>query len=170
MYKRQILDEPSIGLHQRDNHKLIKTLVSLRDLGNTVIVVEHDSDTIATADHVLDIGPGAGVHGGEVLYSGPVAGLLDCEASLTGGYLSGRLKIAVPKKRRPVQERHMLELRDACVNNLKHLHVRFPLGLMTCVTGVSGSGKSSLVMETLLKEAERYFNCLLYTSDAADEL
>ncbi len=153
-----ILDEPSIGLHQRDNHKLIKTLVSLRDLGNTVIVVEHDSDTIATADHVLDIGPGAGVHGGEVLYSGPVAGLLDCEASLTGGYLSGRLKIAVPKKRRPVQERHMLELRDACVNNLKHLHVRFPLGLMTCVTGVSGSGKSSLVMETLLKEAERYFN------------
>ena len=154
-----ILDEPSIGLHQRDNHKLIKTLVSLRDLGNTVIVVEHDSDTIATADHVLDIGPGAGVHGGEVLYSGPVAGLLDCERSLTGGYLSGRLKIETPKRRRPIhlEKGEGLELRGANVNNLKNLSVRFPLGVMTCVTGVSGSGKSSLVMETLLAEAQRYF-------------
>lgn len=155
-----ILDEPSIGLHQRDNNKLIKTLVSLRDLGNTVIVVEHDSDTIATADHVLDIGPGAGVHGGQILYSGPVPGLLDCENSLTGGYLSGRLKIEVPRQRRPVRKgkSKWIELRGAHVNNLKNITVPFPLGVMTCVTGVSGSGKSSLVMETLLKEAQRYFN------------
>ncbi|MDX9834186.1 MAG: excinuclease ABC subunit UvrA [Desulfobulbus sp.] len=155
-----ILDEPSIGLHQRDNNKLIKTLVNLRDLGNTVIVVEHDADTIANADHVLDIGPGAGVHGGEVLYSGPVAGLLDCEASQTGGYLSGRLRIEVPQKRRPVlnDAPHAIEVRGARVNNLQDLTVRFPLGVMTCVTGVSGSGKSSLVIETLFAEAQRYFN------------
>ena len=153
-----ILDEPSIGLHQRDNNKLIKTLVRLRDLGNTVIVVEHDADTIATADHVLDIGPGAGAHGGEVIYSGPVAGLLDCEQSLTGAYLSGRLQIAIPQKRRSLAAAKMLELREARINNLKNLTVRFPLGLFTCVTGVSGSGKSSLVMETLLPEAERYFS------------
>lgn len=154
-----ILDEPSIGLHQRDNNKLIKTLINLRDLGNTVIVVEHDADTIATADHVLDIGPGAGVHGGEVLYSGPVPGLLDCEHSLTGGYLSGRLRIELPDRRRAVSAKKSawIEVRGAAVNNLKHLDVRFPLGVMTCVTGVSGSGKSSLVMETLLKEAQRYF-------------
>ncbi len=154
-----ILDEPSIGLHQRDNNKLIKTLVNLRDLGNTVIVVEHDADTIATADHVLDIGPGAGVHGGQVLYSGPVPGLLDCEESLTGGYLSGRLRIELPGRRRAVPSKKdaWLEVRGATANNLKELDVRFPLGVMTCVTGVSGSGKSSLVMETLLKEAERYF-------------
>ena len=151
-----ILDEPSIGLHQRDNNKLIKTLINLRDLGNTVIVVEHDSDTIANADHVLDIGPGAGVHGGEILYSGPVPGLLDCEASQTGGYLSGRLRIEVPDQRRPVTDR-AVEVRGAAVNNLQNLSVRFPLGVMTCVTGVSGSGKSSLVIETLFREAERYF-------------
>ncbi|NLX19343.1 MAG: excinuclease ABC subunit UvrA [Desulfobulbus sp.] len=152
-----ILDEPSIGLHQRDNNKLIKTLINLRDLGNTVIVVEHDSDTIANADHVLDIGPGAGVHGGEILYSGPVAGLLDCDDSQTGGYLSGRLRIEVPLKRRPATER-VIEVRGATTNNLKQLSVSFPLGLMTCVTGVSGSGKSSLVIETLFREAERYFS------------
>lgn len=150
-----ILDEPSIGLHQRDNNKLIKTLLSLRDLGNTVIVVEHDTDTIASADHILDIGPGAGVHGGEILYSGPVAGLLDCKESLTGGYLSGRLTIAVPEQRRKVRKgaKYGLTVKGATVNNLRDLTVRFPLGVMTCVTGVSGSGKSSLVMETLYKEA-----------------
>lgn len=154
-----ILDEPSIGLHQRDNNKLIKTLLMLRDLGNTVIVVEHDTDTIAVADHVLDIGPGAGVHGGKVLYSGNVAGLLDCSESLTGAYLSGRLEIAVPKKRRPVRKRksHALFVKGASVNNLQGVDVRFPLGVMTCVTGVSGSGKSSLVIETLFAEAKRYF-------------
>ena len=155
-----ILDEPSIGLHQRDNNKLIKTLVNLRDLGNTVIVVEHDSDTIANADHVLDIGPGAGVHGGEILYSGPVPGLLDCENSQTGGYLSGRLRIEVPEQRRPIRPgaAHGLEVRGASVNNLQDLSVRFPLGVMTCVTGVSGSGKSSLVIETLFNEAAPLFS------------
>ncbi|WP_417913376.1 excinuclease ABC subunit UvrA [Candidatus Electronema sp. TJ] len=152
-----ILDEPSIGLHQRDNNKLITTLLSLRDLGNTVIVVEHDTDTIAAADHVLDIGPGAGVHGGEVLYSGPVPGLLDCERSLTGAYLSGRMSIPVPKERRPVREGEGggLMIHKAAINNLQQLSVRFPLGVITCVTGVSGSGKSSLVIETLYKEAMR---------------
>ncbi len=154
-----ILDEPSIGLHQRDNNKLIKTLINLRDLGNTVIVVEHDSDTIAQADHVLDIGPGAGVHGGEILYSGPVAGLLDCERSQTGGYLSGRLKIEVPEQRRPIRSgpAFALQVHEACANNLQQVSLRLPLGVMTCVTGVSGSGKSSLVIETLFHEAQRYF-------------
>ncbi len=154
-----ILDEPSIGLHQRDNNKLIKTLLSLRDLGNTVIVVEHDTDTIATADHVLDIGPGAGVHGGEILYSGTIPGLLDCEASLTGGYLSGRLEIAIPAQRRPAKmnRARSINVKNASVNNLKNLNVTFPLGVMTCVTGVSGSGKSSLVIETLFKRANQYF-------------
>jgi len=153
-----ILDEPSIGLHQRDNNKLIRTLLSLRDLGNTVIVVEHDTDTIAVADHVLDIGPGAGVHGGEIVYSGNVAGLLDCERSLTGAYLSGRREIPVPEKRRRIRagKKYWLEVRNAAANNLKEIDVRFPLGVMTCVTGVSGSGKSSLVIETLFNEARRY--------------
>ncbi len=153
-----ILDEPSIGLHQRDNNKLIQTLISLRDLGNSVIVVEHDTETIATADHVLDIGPGAGVHGGEILYSGPVAGLLGCSESLTGGYLSGRLSIPVPVTRRKIRKgaQYGLKVKRATVNNLKNLSVRFPLGVMTCVTGVSGSGKSSLVIETLFNEARRF--------------
>ncbi|HHO48107.1 MAG TPA: excinuclease ABC subunit A, partial [Desulfobacteraceae bacterium] len=148
-----ILDEPSIGLHQRDNAKLIKTLLNLRDLGNTVIVVEHDTDTIASADHVLDMGPGAGVHGGEIVYSGDVAGMLDCLESLTGGYLSGRLSIAVPGRRRPVRKsaKSLVTVHRADANNLKDLTVSFPLGVMTCVTGVSGSGKSSLVIETLYK-------------------
>ncbi len=154
-----ILDEPSIGLHQRDNNKLIKTLLNLRDLGNTVIVVEHDTDTIATADHVLDIGPGAGVHGGEILYSGPVAGLLDCERSLTGAYLSGRKQIPVPARRRRIRKgrKYWLTVKNATANNLKKITVGFPLGALICVTGVSGSGKSSLVIETLFAEARRYF-------------
>jgi len=152
-----ILDEPSIGLHQRDNHKLINTLVELRDLGNSVIVVEHDTDTIHAADHVLDMGPGAGVHGGEVVYNGPVSGLLACEKSLTGAYLSGRRTIALPGKRRRVRKgkQHALLLEKASVNNLKEVEVAFPLGVMTCVTGVSGSGKSSLVMETLFRMAKK---------------
>lgn len=144
-----ILDEPSIGLHQRDNQKLIKTLVELRDMGNSVIVVEHDTETIMTADHVLDMGPGAGTHGGEVVYSGEVAGLLQCEESLTGKYLSGKLAIPIPEQRRKAQRGHSLRLKNALINNLKGVDVDFPLGLMTCVTGVSGSGKSSLVLETL---------------------
>ncbi len=144
-----ILDEPSIGLHQRDNQKLINTLVELRDMGNSVIVVEHDTDTIMTADYVLDMGPGAGVHGGEVVYSGEVQGLLDCEASLTGNYLSGSKNIAIPDKRRKAGRGQFLRLKNATVNNLKGVNVAFPLGVMTCVTGVSGSGKSSLVIESL---------------------
>ncbi len=151
-----ILDEPSIGLHQRDNERLIRTLLNLRDLGNTVIVVEHDTDTILAADHVLDMGPGAGVHGGEVVYSGPVAGLFHEERSLTGAYLSGRRTIAVPKKRRRPAGR--IVLRGCTRNNLKDIDVTVPLGVMTCVTGVSGSGKSSLIMETLLPCLRKHFD------------
>jgi len=144
-----ILDEPSIGLHQRDNQKLINTLVELRDMGNSVIVVEHDTDTILTADYILDMGPGAGVHGGEVVYAGDVKGLLECEKSLTGNYLSGSKSIAIPVKRRRAGRGKYLRLKNGVVNNLKGVDVAFPLGVMTCITGVSGSGKSSLVIETL---------------------
>ena len=146
-----ILDEPSIGLHQRDNQKLINTLIELRDMGNSVIVVEHDTDTILTADHVLDMGPGAGIHGGDVVYSGDVQGLLKCENSLTGNYLSGVESIAIPEQRRKVGRGKYLRLKNCAVNNLHSVDVAFPLGVMTCVTGVSGSGKSSLVIETLFK-------------------
>ncbi|MEW6429810.1 MAG: excinuclease ABC subunit UvrA, partial [Thermodesulfobacteriota bacterium] len=157
-----ILDEPSIGLHQRDNERLIRTLISLRDLGNTVIVVEHDTDTIMAADHVLDMGPGAGVHGGEVVFSGPVRGLFREERSLTGGYLSGRLTIPVPKKRRRATKKITID--GATCNNLKEITVALPVGAMTCVTGVSGSGKSSLVMETLYRGARKHFEKGIYAS------
>ncbi|QPL04490.1 MULTISPECIES: excinuclease ABC subunit UvrA [Actinomyces] len=140
-----VLDEPSIGLHQRDNTRLIETLEKLRDLGNTLIVVEHDEDTIRSADYVVDIGPGAGEKGGEIVYAGPVAGLLACEGSVTGDYLAGRRRIEVPaKRRRPVKGRELTVV-GARENNLKDVTVSFPLGLLTAVTGVSGSGKSSLV-------------------------
>jgi excinuclease ABC subunit A len=150
-----ILDEPSIGLHQRDNQRLINTLASLRDLGNTVVVVEHDAETILAADHVLDLGPGAGVHGGEIVYSGPVAGLLQDKNSLTGKYLSNRLSIPVPPKRRKAKKGKggAIRINKAIANNLKEVNVAIPLGVMTCVTGVSGSGKSSLIIETLYKGA-----------------
>ncbi|MEN8257255.1 MAG: excinuclease ABC subunit UvrA [Thermodesulfobacteriota bacterium] len=154
-----ILDEPSIGLHQRDNDRLIKTLTSLRDLGNTVIVVEHDTDTILAADHILDIGPGAGVHGGEVVYNGLVSGLVSDPSSVTGGYLSGRLEIAIPKNRRkPSKKKGWITIKGACANNLQSITAKFPLGLMTCVTGVSGSGKSSLVIEALYKGVTSHLN------------
>ena len=143
-----ILDEPSIGLHQRDNQRLIQTLTRLRDLGNTVIVVEHDAETIMAADYVLDMGPGAGIHGGHVVYSGPVKGLMKDSDSVTGGYLSGRLKINLPSKRRK-PSRSKIIVKKTRVNNLKNITIAFPLGVMTCVTGVSGSGKSSLLIETL---------------------
>lgn len=154
-----ILDEPSIGLHQRDNQKLINTLLELRDLGNSVIVVEHDTDTILAADHVLDMGPGAGIHGGNVVYNGEVAGLLASSDSVTGAYLSGRKAIETPAKRRPVKESMpCLQLQQCTTNNLQNINVSFPLGVMTSVTGVSGSGKSSLVIETLYKMARAGLN------------
>ena len=143
-----VLDEPSIGLHQRDNRRLIDTLKKIRDLGNTVLVVEHDSDTIYAADHLIDMGPGAGMRGGEVIYSGPPSGITACEASLTGLYFSGRRCITPPSQRR-IQDKGVLTLVGACANNLKQVDVDFPLGTLTCITGVSGSGKSSLVLTTL---------------------
>ena len=146
-----ILDEPSIGLHQRDNEKLLKTLFRLRDLGNTLIVVEHDEDTMLAADHIIDIGPGAGVHGGEIVFEGTAEEIKRCEASLTGQYLSGKKTIPVPVSRRKGTGKALV-IRKAAQNNLKGIDVRFPLGVMTCVTGVSGSGKSSLVNEILYKK------------------
>lgn len=152
-----ILDEPSIGLHQRDNQKLINTLIELRDLGNSVIVVEHDTDTIEAADHILDMGVGAGVHGGEVVYNGDLKGLLESDKSVTGAFLDNRRRIEVPVKRRKVNRngRKHLSIAKATTNNLKDVSVKFPLGVMTCVTGVSGSGKSSLVIETLYQLARK---------------
>jgi excinuclease ABC subunit A len=145
-----VLDEPSIGLHQRDNHRLIETLVRLRDLGNTVIVVEHDEDTISVADHVVDIGPGAGEHGGEVVHSGTVKALLKNKASVTGQYLSGKRSIPVPAKRRPPGDERLV-VKGASEHNLQNLTVEFPLGLFVAVTGVSGSGKSTLVNDILYR-------------------
>ena len=145
-----VLDEPSIGLHQRDNEKLLATLRELRDLGNTLIVVEHDEDTMRAADYLIDIGPGAGVHGGEVVCAGTPEEVARCERSITGQYLSGKKKIPVPAQRR-TGNGHALVIRGATEHNLKHVDVQIPLGVMTCVTGVSGSGKSSLVNEVLYK-------------------
>lgn len=152
-----ILDEPSIGLHQRDNDKLLGTLRELRDIGNTLIVVEHDEDTIRSADYVVDIGPGAGVHGGEVVYSGSVDGLLKCKKSITGQYLSGKKKIEVPAERRKGNGNSLI-IRNASENNLKNIDVEIPLGEFVCVTGVSGSGKSSLINEILYKKLANELN------------
>ena len=151
-----ILDEPSIGLHQRDNGKLLGTLKHLRDLGNSVIVVEHDEETMRAADYVVDIGPGAGEHGGEVVAAGTAEEIMKCERSITGQYLSGKRKIPVPEKRRTPSG--WLTVTGAREHNLKNITVKFPLGVMTCVTGVSGSGKSSLVNEILYKRLQRDLN------------
>ena len=145
-----VLDEPSIGLHQRDNRRLLETLVRLRDLGNTVVVVEHDMETIMAADHVVDVGPGAGEHGGQVVWSGPVDGLLGCEAAVTGQYLSGALEIPIPSHRRSGSGESLL-VKGAIEHNLQDLDARFPLGMFVAVTGVSGSGKSTLVNDILLQ-------------------
>ena len=144
-----VLDEPSIGLHQRDNDRLLATLVRLRDLGNTVIVVEHDEDAIRSADHVIDMGPGAGVHGGLVIAQGPPEAVMAAPESLTGQYLSGRRAVPMPGKRRKAKRRRWLEVQGARANNLRSIDVRIPLGCFVGVTGVSGSGKSSLVVDTL---------------------
>ena len=151
-----ILDEPSIGLHQRDNDKLLQTLFHLRDLGNSVIVVEHDEDTMRAADFIVDIGPGAGEHGGNVVAAGTAEEIMQCPESITGAYLSGRIQIPVPKERR--KPTGWLTIKGAAENNLKNIDVKIPLGIMTCVTGVSGSGKSSLVNEILYKALAKKLN------------
>ena len=153
-----ILDEPSIGLHQRDNARLLQTLTQLRDLGNTVIVVEHDEETIRTADHVVDMGPGAGIHGGSVVAAGPLDAILDCESSITGQFLSGKRSIEVPQTRKSYEASKKLRLIDAHGNNLKNVTVDIPMGLFTCVTGVSGSGKSTLINQTLYPIISRALN------------
>jgi excinuclease ABC subunit A len=151
-----VLDEPSIGLHQRDNQRLLRTLRRMRDLGNTVLVVEHDAESILSAEYVIDMGPGAGVDGGHLVFDGAPAGLLQHETSITGQYLSGRRTIPVPSKRRPLGNGYLV-LEGASTNNLKDITVRFPLGCFVCVTGVSGSGKSSLVVKTLYRALARRF-------------
>jgi len=153
-----VLDEPSIGLHQRDNDRLLKTLFRLRDLGNTVIVVEHDEDAIRAAQYVVDIGPGAGVHGGQIIAQGTPNEVINNENSITGQYLSGKLEISIPKQVTPRNEKHLLTVRNAQGNNLKNIDVSFPVGLLTCVTGVSGSGKSTLINDTLYRYAARTIN------------
>ena len=151
-----ILDEPSIGLHQRDNDKLLHALMNLKNLGNTLIVVEHDEDTMRAADYIVDIGPAAGVHGGEVIAAGTAADIMKCKKSITGAYLSGRMKIPVPSERR--RPTGFLTIKGARENNLKNIDVQVPLGIMTCITGVSGSGKSSLTNEILYKHLARTLN------------
>ncbi|KTD63032.1 excinuclease ABC subunit A [Legionella santicrucis] len=166
-----ILDEPSIGLHQRDNDRLLKTLMHLRNLGNTVIVVEHDEDAIRNADFVLDIGPGAGVHGGEIVACGTPQEVMQNPASLTGQYLSGKQSISIPATRLAVNPEKMLHLKGVVCNNLLGIDVSIPLGLVTCITGVSGSGKSSLINDTLYPSAANLLNrASLYTSGSAKEI
>ncbi len=153
-----ILDEPSIGLHQRDNDRLLRSLTHLRDMGNTVLVVEHDEDAIRRADHIIDIGPGAGVHGGEIVAQGKVAQLVQSKRSVTGQYLSGKLAIDIPKQRVPMDPHSVLRLTGARGNNLRDVSMTLPLGLFTCITGVSGSGKSTLINQTLYPLASRTLN------------
>ncbi len=153
-----MLDEPSIGLHQRDNERLLGTLKHLRDIGNTVIVVEHDEDAILQADYVVDIGPGAGIHGGEIIAQGSPDDILANPNSLTGQYLSGARQIPLPKKRRAPQKGHALKIIGATENNLQNVSAEVPIGLLTCITGVSGSGKSTLIIDTLYAAAARKLN------------
>ncbi len=153
-----VLDEPSIGLHQRDNERLLETLIHLRNLGNTVIVVEHDEDAIRAADHIIDIGPGAGVHGGEIVAEGTVKDIMISKDSLTGKFLSGERQIAIPEQRIPADPKKILKLIGAKGNNLKNVTFSLPVGLFTCITGVSGSGKSTLINDTLFPIAQRQLN------------
>ncbi|MDE3948240.1 excinuclease ABC subunit UvrA, partial [Glaesserella parasuis] len=153
-----VLDEPSIGLHQRDNERLLNTLIHLRNLGNTVIVVEHDEDAIMASDHIVDIGPGAGVHGGQIIAQGTAQEIMQNEASITGKFLSGKEKIEIPKQRTPRDESKQLVLKGASGNNLKEVDLAIPIGLFTCITGVSGSGKSTLINDTLFPIAQNALN------------
>jgi excinuclease ABC subunit A len=150
-----VLDEPTIGLHRRDNDRLMEILKKLRDIGNTVLVVEHDDDVIREADHIIDIGPAAGEHGGEVVVTGTLNTIKKCKRSITGQYMSGAKSIELPSTRRKVRMSNAIEVRQAAENNLKKINVKFPLSVLTCVTGVSGSGKSTLVTEILLKALKR---------------
>ncbi|MBT9447760.1 MAG: excinuclease ABC subunit UvrA, partial [Hyphomonadaceae bacterium] len=153
-----VLDEPSIGLHQRDNTRLLETLKRLRDLGNSVLVVEHDEEAILTADHVIDMGPAAGIHGGRVIAQGKPHEILDCEESITGAYLRGSKEIRIPEKRRTAKQKKFLKVVGATGNNLKNVTAEIPVGTFTCITGVSGGGKSTLTVETLYKAAARRLN------------
>jgi excinuclease ABC subunit A len=164
-----ILDEPSIGLHQRDNARLLNTLLRLRDLGNTVIVVEHDEEAIMAADHVVDLGPGAGVHGGQIVATGTPQEVVQNPASLTGQYLSGRRKIEIPSSRVPINDK-MLGIRNASGNNLRHVNVDIPVGVLTCITGVSGSGKSTLINDTLYRKAAEIINGSSAAAAPCDEV
>ena len=151
-----MLDEPSIGLHQRDNNRLLDTLKHLRDIGNTVVVVEHDEDAIRTADYVIDMGPEAGQQGGEIIAAGSPQEIMNHPKSLTGQYLKGSRQIAIPLQRRPFETEKILTLTGAKTNNLKDVTVKIPLGTLTCITGVSGGGKSSLIIETLYKALAKH--------------
>jgi excinuclease ABC subunit A len=151
------LDEPTVGLHQKDNLRLIDTLKKLRDMGNTVLVVEHDADMIIACDHIVDMGPGAGTQGGEIVFQGTPAEILQSDDSLTGRYLSGKESIALPSKRRSITGRHII-LEGASENNLKNIDIKIPVGVFTAVTGVSGSGKSTMIIETLYKVMARRLN------------
>ena len=164
-----ILDEPSIGLHQKDNEKLLSSLKKMRDLGNTLIVVEHDEDTMREADYIVDIGPKAGINGGNVVFAGTPKEILKCEESITGKYLSGKLKIEVPSKRRK-QDKGYIQIKGAKEHNLKKINVKIPIGNFTCVTGVSGSGKSTLVNDILYKEANNKINKSRYHVGKHDKI
>lgn len=164
-----ILDEPSIGLHQRDNARLLKTLTHLRDLGNTVLVVEHDEEAILSADHVIDLGPGAGVHGGKIIAQGTPKQILNNANSLTGQYLSGKKSIPIPTQRKVIDNKKTIQIKNAVGNNLKKMNIKIPLGLLTCITGVSGSGKSTLINDTLYPAAARKLNGATVVMPAAHE-
>ena len=153
-----ILDEPSIGLHQRDNERLLKTLENLRNLGNTVLIVEHDEEAIRRADYIIDVGPGAGVHGGTIVAQGRIDDILTNPQSITGQFLNGDKKIITPKKRRSIKGNKFIEILEASGNNLKSVTLRLPCGLFNCITGVSGSGKSTLINNTLYPIAATSLN------------